>query len=81
MVNQTLNEYKIAILALQETHLDQDAVESIRACFGKKMDIYHSEDPTAPRATAGVAFVINKSLIAPSKVEVVELPAGRALVI
>ena len=81
MINQTLNEYKIAILALQETHLDQSALDTIRACFSKKMEIYNSEDPDAPRATAGVAFVINKTLIAPRKIEVVELKAGRALAI
>ena len=81
MINQTLNEYKIAILALQETHLDQSALDTIRGCFSKKMEIYNSEDPNAPRATAGVAFVINKTLIAPKKLEVFELKAGRALAI
>ena len=57
-VNQTLNKYKIAILALQETHLDQEAANKIRECFSKKMHLEFSSDPNAPRQTAGVAFVI-----------------------
>ena len=79
MVNQTLNEHRIAVLALQETHLDQESLERIRSCYDKKMLILHSEDPDAPRTTAGVAFIINKSLINPRKVTPYELHAGRAL--
>jgi ribonuclease HI/exonuclease III len=79
MINQTLNQYKIAILALQETHLDRETLEQLQTCYSKKMHILHSEDPDAPRATAGVAFVINKSLIAPRKLSTHELHAGRAL--
>ena len=79
MVNQTLNQYKIAILALQETHLDQTSLRQIRTCFSKKMQILHSEDPDAPRTTAGIAFVINNALIAPRNLKIYELKAGRAL--
>ena len=79
MVNQTLNKHKIAVLALQETHLDQEMAERIRESFGKKMEIRFSMDPNSPRAVAGVAFVINKSLIAPKSIRMYELLAGRAL--
>ena len=79
MVNQTLNKHKIAILALQETHLDEEAIAEIRRSFGRKMHIEYSSDPDAPRANAGVAFVINKSLIAPSEIHAHELYPGRAL--
>ena len=78
-VNQTLNKYKIAILALQETHLDQEAANKIRECFSKKMHLEFSSDPNAPRQTAGVAFVINKALIAPNTIHAQELYPGRAL--
>ena len=79
LVNQTLNKYKIAILALQETHLDQERMETLRTAYGKKMEIIFSPDPNNPRATAGVAYVINKSLIKPRKTTTHELHAGRAL--
>ena len=61
MVNQTLNQYKIAVLALQETHLDQEIVDRLKQCFGRKMHTEFSQDLEAPCTTAGVAFVINKT--------------------
>ena len=79
MINQTLNKHKIAILALQETHLDEAAIAEIRKSFSKKMHIEYSSDPSAPRSRTGVAFVINKSLIAPNNIKSVELYPGRAL--
>ena len=79
MINQTLNKYKIAILAIQETHLDEETTVRIRTSYEKKMSILTSSDPESPRTTAGVAFVINKSLIAPSKITAHELLPGRAL--
>ena len=79
MINQTLNKYKIAVLALQETHLDEETAERVRASYGKKMSILTSADPVNPRTKAGVAFVINKSLIAPNKITAHELDPGRAL--
>ena len=79
MINQTINKHRIAILALQETHLDQERVDTLLTLYGKKMDIVFSRDPNAPRATAGVAFVINKTLIEPKKLTTYELQAGRAL--
>ena len=79
MVNQTLNQYKIAVLALQETHLDQETTDRIKQCFGKKMHIEYSQDPGTPCTTAGVTFVINRTLIAPSTIKVHTLHASRAL--
>ena len=81
MINQTLNEHKIAILAIQETHLDQEMVERLRQTFGKKMHIEFSENANSPRATAGVAFVINKYLIAPNAIHTHEIIPGRALAV
>jgi len=81
MINQTLNKHKIAVLAIQETHLDQDSAEMIKARYSKKMEIIYSADPNAPRATAGVAFVINKTLIAPKKIVTHKIIPGRALIL
>ncbi|KAH9032368.1 Endonuclease/exonuclease/phosphatase, partial [Lactarius deliciosus] len=78
-INRTLNTYKIAILAVQETHLDNERIQNILACFGRKIDIIASHNPMNPRASAGVAFVINKSIIAPKTYKMVELIPGRAI--
>ena len=80
-VNRTLNENKIAILALQETHLDQTTVDRIRKDYNRKMEIMFSADPDSPRARAGVAFIINKTLIAPREIIMHEILPGRALLI
>lgn len=78
-VNRTISDYKIAILALQETHLDAALLRDIDACFGKRLSVINSQDPNNPRASAGVAFVINKTLIAPKEITTYELVEGRAI--
>ena len=78
-INRTISDNKIAILALQETHLDHDLLQNITDCFGKRLEIINSQHPTNPRATAGVAFVINKTLIKPKEYKVIELQPGRAM--
>ena len=72
---------KIAVLALQETHLDQDRLDQIKACFSKNLEIINSPLPANPRASAGVAFVINKALIRPKEATVKVLSPGRAIML
>lgn len=80
-IYQTMRENKIAILAIQETHLDDNLIDSLGNCFGKRLEIINSQPPTNPRASAGVAFVINKNLIAPRDLTKSELIEGRVLAI
>ena len=80
-VYQTINKNKIPILALQETHLDKELLHNVHSCFGKRLHIINSPLQTNPQASAGVAFVINKALIAPSKLMTYELIEGHALAI
>ena len=81
MVNRTIYNERIAILALQETHLDQQLLEQIQSCFGKNLEIINSPLPSNPRASAGVAIVINKALIRPKDYTISELVPGRAIMI
>lgn len=80
-IYQSMKENKIAILALQETHLDDNMLHSIENCFGKRLSVVNSKLPDNPRASAGVAFVINRALVAPKDLEYTELIEGRALAI
>jgi exonuclease III len=80
-VNRTMSDHKIAILALQETRLDQTLLQDVETCFGRRLMIVTSQNPTNPRATARVAFVVNKSLITPKELQVFDLIKGRALAI
>ena len=72
-------DQKIAILAIQETHLDHDLLSQVIQCYGKHLTLISSPDPTSPCASAGVAFAINKRLLNPSKITIFELVEGRAL--
>jgi exonuclease III len=78
-IHRTMSDQKIAILAIQETHLDDELESQVVQCYGKRILLITSHNPTLPRASAGIAFVINKRLIKPSDITVFELMAGRAL--
>jgi hypothetical protein len=78
MINHTIRKNKIAILALQETHLDDKLAGAIKRCFGKNFDLLYSSDPDNPRTKAGVAFVLNKALIPNREPNMHTLVPGRA---
>lgn len=80
-VYNTIKDHKIAVLALQETHLDKETLHSINECFRKRLTVVNSELPRNPRTSAGVAFVINRALVAPKDFTTTELIEGRALAI
>lgn len=78
-IYQSIKENKIAILAIQESHLDPPLLQSIHKCFGSRLTIINSSLPENPCTSAGVAFVINRALIEPKDIVTTELIAGRAL--
>jgi exonuclease III len=80
-INSTLRTNKIAILALQETHLDEDSVETIKMCFGKSFDLLYSSDPHTPQSKAGVAIAINKALIPVKDTHLHIIVPGHAMMI
>ena len=77
-VMNMLHTEQIRVLALQETHLDEDTTSQIGTVFDKRMMILNSHAPTNPTASAGVAFVLNKEKIKIKKVALKELIPGRA---
>ena len=62
-VNATMKKDKIAILAIQETHLDEPSLQAIHRAFGKRLRIINSQLENNPRASAGVTFALNKDLV------------------
>ena len=80
-INHMIYNERIAILALQETHLDQTLLDQIIECFGKNLEIMNSPLPANPCASAGVAFIINKALIRPKELTLTEIEPGRAIMI
>ena len=73
-----LRTEQIGVLALQETHLDEDTTSQIRTVFDRRMMILNSHAPTNQTASAGVAFVLNKEKINIKKATLKELIPGRA---
>ena len=80
MINQILREDRVGVLVLQETHLTDDDVTSLHARYPKRLHIIHSCDPDQPNA-CGVAFVVNKLLVAWREVSHREIIPGRALLL
>ncbi len=81
MINKTIRTNKIVILALQETHLNEEQASEIHRCFNKSFDLHYSSNPDNPRTTAGVAFIINKALVTAQQISVQALIPGRAIVL
>jgi ribonuclease HI/exonuclease III len=81
LLNKTMINERIAILAVQETHLNNDILQDVVTCFGKNLEIIASADPVRPTSSAGVAFVMNKTLIRPQECRAFELIPGRALML
>ncbi|KAF8196517.1 Endonuclease/exonuclease/phosphatase, partial [Pholiota molesta] len=79
-INQIMQDQKIGILCLQETHLSPNDLDSIHTKFGKHLQVFCSEIPDQPNA-AGVAIVVNKDLAKYENATTYELIPGRALLI
>ncbi|KAI0323680.1 DNase I-like protein, partial [Cubamyces sp. BRFM 1775] len=80
-INQVLWENKIAVLALQETHLPVEGVEAIHALFGEYMSVFASAYPGNETGRCGVAFAINRRILKHAVCSVDVLVPGRALVL
>ncbi|KAK0211414.1 hypothetical protein IW262DRAFT_1280777 [Armillaria fumosa] len=80
-INNIMHEQQISILTLQKTHLTEQHVGEIHALFGKRLCIFHSQDPTQPTGRAGVALVLNKELVKTKDAKMTEIISGRAILV
>jgi exonuclease III len=76
-INQLLRDKKIGILALQETHLSDQLVDSLETLYHKRIKIFHSCNPNTNNAK-GVAIVLNKELTNTYNINTHVLVPGRA---
>jgi len=79
-INQLLRDDRIAILALQETHLNKEQTDRINNMFQDTLHVIASADPDN-YVSKGVALVINKRLLGVRDIDHFELCPGRALLI
>ncbi|TFK58357.1 DNase I-like protein [Pluteus cervinus] len=68
----------IGILAIQETHLTQELVDTLHETFQKSLVIKWSSDPNNTNSK-GVAIILNKGLTRWNETEEIELVKGRAM--
>ncbi len=80
-VNQIMRDKNIAILAIQETHLNETSVNELNNQFNQRLRIINSQDPVNPSAGRGVAIILNKRLTSWKQVIITHVIPGRALLI
>lgn len=79
-VNQLIRNSKIDILAIQETHLTDEAQEELNILFERQLHIVSSIDTAQPNAK-GVAFVLNKRTTRWEEARTTAIIDGRALIL
>ena len=80
-INQIVRENKIAVLALQETHLTAERIETLNNVFASTLHVQGSLDPMNQTGARGVAFVLNKRLIGDLEFTCQEITPGRAILL
>jgi exonuclease III len=78
-INQLLKEQRIAVLAVQETHLTQQHVDNLHRLFGKRLQINFSQGPTTN--AQGVAIVLNRELTNVQGIQQHTIIPGRAMIL
>ncbi|KAI0779129.1 Endonuclease/exonuclease/phosphatase [Irpex lacteus] len=78
-INQMLRTNKIAVLAVQETHLDSEHVQSLHTYFANRLHIIPSIPNERASTSRGVAFVINKERLDYTKTSTIDIIPGRAI--
>ncbi|KAJ7679586.1 hypothetical protein B0H17DRAFT_1139122 [Mycena rosella] len=80
-VKRMVDENRLGILAMQETHLDDCGAADFHKIYQSWFKTIHSAHPTSPNSTAGVAFLLNGKFIDIEHVQEIELIPGHALMI
>ncbi|KAG9220267.1 hypothetical protein CCMSSC00406_0006332 [Pleurotus cornucopiae] len=78
-INQIMRDKKLAILAVQETHMDEARCEAIQSIFGRRLHIVASADEESPSQKAGVAIVMNKCHVDTSTETTTVIVSGQAI--
>ncbi|KAH9850865.1 Endonuclease/exonuclease/phosphatase [Lenzites betulinus] len=74
-------QQRLAVLAVQESHLTVRRIEDLNSLFGARIDIVGSGHPTNETGAAGVAFIINKNALMGREFATRELIPGRAMML
>ena len=73
-----INSHRIALLAVQESHLTDELARDVNSAFDGKMKVFYSPLPDNNNA-AGVAMVVNRGLLNASEITCETIVPGRAI--
>ena len=79
LINQVMRDNRIAVLGLQETHLNEARLLMLNNLFEPSMKIIMSSDPDSETGARGVAIALNKRMINTDTIEPEEIIPGRAI--
>ena len=78
-LNQFLRDKRVGLIALQETHLDDQALLKVNDLYGRRLCIFNSPACENPTTSQGVALVLNREIVDTSNAVSTTLVPGRAL--
>ncbi|TBU51509.1 Endonuclease/exonuclease/phosphatase, partial [Dichomitus squalens] len=78
-MSRLLNEHRIGVLLLQETHMSAERLGSIQKLYKRNLEIFSSAHPSQPSQREGVAIILNKRLVNAEGASVKTIVQGRAL--
>ncbi|EIW64005.1 DNase I-like protein, partial [Trametes versicolor FP-101664 SS1] len=81
LLNQLVRVNRIAVLALQEAHMNEERLRTLNKIFGAFLEIVCSPDPENETGARGVAFVVNKRLIDTTGLTSTTVIPGRAMLL
>ena len=78
-INNVMKQRKIAVLAIQESHPNEETQRTVQRRFQNSLQIYHSADPDEPGSRNGVSIAVNKRLVKTANLETRTIMEGRAM--
>ncbi|TBU38140.1 Endonuclease/exonuclease/phosphatase, partial [Dichomitus squalens] len=78
-IPQLINEHRIGVLMIQETHLSSERLDAVQRLYEKNLKIFSSAHPSVPSQREGVAVIINKRLVSAEGAQMTEVVKGRAI--
>ncbi len=78
-INQVIRDNRIAVLALQETHLTAERINLLNTLFKSSLLVIASANPANESGAGGVAIALNRRLVDIDKAQKEEIVPGRAM--
>ena len=77
--NQVIREKRIAVLLVQEAHMDDERKNQVENIFSRRMKIHASANPDNPAGKEGVAIILNSQLLCTQGLEATKIVPGRTI--